>query len=62
MHDVLNLVNANTGNSIIQVLDFNGRILQEVRSSAINSRLNVSNLPSGIYMIKIIAPLNIPGV
>jgi len=54
-HDILNLVNANSSNSIIQVLDYKGQILQQIRASGINSRLNVSNLPAGIYMIKIIS-------
>jgi hypothetical protein len=55
VHDILSLVNANSANSIIQVLDYKGHILQQVRASGINARLNVSNLLPGIYMIKIIS-------
>ena len=55
VHDILNLINGNGSNSIIQILDGKGHLIQQVRSASINSRLNVSNLASGIYSIKIIS-------
>ena len=55
VHNVLNLINANGSNSIIQILDGKGHLLQQVRSASVNSRLNVSNLASGMYMVKIIS-------
>lgn len=53
-HDEINLINKNSGQSIIQLMDHNGRLLQVVRSSSTNLKLNVSNLSSGMYFIKII--------
>ena len=53
-HDEVNLINKNSGQSIIQLMDHNGRLLQVVRSSSTNLKLNVSNLSSGMYFIKII--------
>ena len=53
-HDEVNLINRNSGQSTIQLMDHNGRLLQVVRSSSTNLKLNVSNLSSGMYFIKII--------
>ena len=55
VHDVLNLVNANGVNSVIQVLDSKGNLLQQTQSTSLNYKINVSNLASGMYMIKIIS-------
>ena len=35
-------------------MDHNSRILQEVHSTSTNLKLNVANLSSGLYIIKII--------
>lgn len=53
-HDAVNLINKNSGKSIIQLMDQNSRILQELHSSSTNLKLNISNLTSGEYIIKII--------
>ena len=53
-HDVVNVINKNSGRSVIQLIDHNSRILQEVHSTSTNLKLNVANLSSGLYIIKII--------
>lgn len=53
-HDVVNIINKNSGRSVIQLMDHNSRILQEVHSTSTNLKLNVANLSSGLYIIKII--------
>jgi len=55
VNDVLNLVNANGVNSVIQILDSKGNLLRQTQSSSLNYKINVSNLASGMYMIKIIS-------
>ena len=51
---IVNVTNKNSGKSTIQLMDRNSRILQEVHTSSTNTKLNVSNLSSGLYIIKII--------
>ncbi len=53
-HDLINVINKNSGKSVIQLMDHNSRLLREVHSSSTNLKLNVSNLSSGMYIIKII--------
>lgn len=53
-HDVVNVINKNSGRSVIQLMDHNSRILQEIHSTSTNLKLNVANLSSGLYIIKII--------
>ena len=46
-------------NSLISICNSNGRVLKTFESSSQNCRVNVSNLASGVYFIKIIKEKNI---
>ncbi|MDQ6610053.1 MAG: T9SS type A sorting domain-containing protein, partial [Bacteroidota bacterium] len=61
VHDVLNLsiANVNGSNAIIQIMDNKGHLLRQINNASINYKLNVANLSSGMYMIKIINGNNV---
>jgi len=43
----------NTENSVISIIDLNGRTLQILKCSNYQGKLDVSGLNSGIYLLKI---------
>ncbi len=61
VHDVLNLniANVNGNNAIIQIMDNKGHLIRQINSASVNAKLNVANLPAGMYMIKIINGNNV---
>jgi hypothetical protein len=54
-HDVLNVqIKGQAGTSQIQVINAAGGIVMKHTISMANSQINVTNLPSGIYMVNVI--------
>jgi hypothetical protein len=49
--NVLNVTN--TENSVVSIIDLNGRLLQSRRSSEYVSRIDVSDLKTGIYLVRV---------
>ena len=55
VHDILNLISTNITNANIRIIDSKGHLLRQIVTTSNNPKINVSNLPSGMYIIKLIS-------
>lgn len=53
VQDILNVSNANGGNTVLEVIDATGRSVMTRTLHGANSRLDVSALPNGLYMYQL---------